>query len=166
VVTKFAPLAVVGVFSRVARERSWRTIVVYGGVLLVTVAVVVFAYLPDAGLRGFYNSTIGFQLSRSSPFSIWGLHPGLEPLRPIVTALAVLLALGSLFLPRDRSLPRLAASGATLIIAAQLGAIHWYWFYVPWFLPYAFVAFFSTSYAGSVRNSGSSSASAVASNSS
>jgi hypothetical protein len=164
--SKFGPLVMAPLFARTERERDPRSVVVYAGAVVSVVALIVFAYLPDGGLREFYDSTFGFQLSRSSPFSIWGLHPGWEPLRPVVTVAVALLAAGAFFLPGDRSVPRLAAAGAALLLAIQLTAIHWYWFYIPWFLPYLLVALFSSSYAGSVRNSGSSSASAVATNSS
>jgi hypothetical protein len=160
--SKFAPLVIVPLFARTMRERDVRSVVVYGGAFVSVLALFVFAYLPDGGLREFYDSTFGFQLSRTSPFSIWGLHAAWEPLRPIVTVLVALMAAGAFFLPGERPLPRLAAAGAALLLAVQLTAIHWYWFYVPWFLPYLLVALFSRSYAGSVRNSGSSSASAVA----
>ena len=41
-------------------------------------------YLPDGGLREFYNCTIGFQMNRYSVFSLWGLHPSLGWLQDIV----------------------------------------------------------------------------------
>jgi hypothetical protein len=163
---KFGPIVVAGVFARAGRERSLRSLLIYAAALTVTLVVSIWAYLPDGGIREFYDATIGFQLSRTSPFSIWGLHPTWEPLRPVVTAIVAALAAGALLLPRERSTARLAAAAGALTVAVQLTSIHWYWFYVPWFLPYALVAFFSRSYAGSVRNSGSSSASAVATNSS
>ncbi len=166
VAAKFGPLALAPLFARVGRERSLRDVAIFGAALVLLVAVAVGAYLPDGGLHEFYERTLGFQLSRHSPFSIWGLHPAWEPLRPVVTGAAALAAAAAFLLPRERSLVSVAAAGAALVIASQLTAIHWYWFYVPWFLPYALVAFLSRSYAGSVRNSGSSSASAVASNSS
>jgi len=57
--------------------------------------------------------------------------------RTVVTVLAAALALVAVVVPRDRDLIRLAAFGAALLIAAQLTAINWYYFYIPWFLPYA-----------------------------
>jgi hypothetical protein len=164
--SKFAPLALAGVFARVGRERGIRPLLLYGGALAGTIALVVYAYLPPGGLRVFWDSTLGFQLSRTSPFSIWTLHPTWQHVHTPVTALVAAVALAVLFVPRERSLPRLAAAGAVVIIAAQLVARHWWHFYLPWFLPYALVALFSLSYASSVRKSGSSSSSVLASNTS
>ena len=165
--TKFAPLILGGLFLRGPHERGRRPMVMYAVACAATLALLVFAYLPDGGLREFYDSTIGFQFGRQSdPFSVWGLHTSLKPLHTLVTAAGALLAVGAIFYPRERSVPQLAAAGAVLLIAAQITAIHWYYFYLPWLAPYALVALFSRSYAGSVRNSGSSSASAVSMNSS
>jgi hypothetical protein len=164
--TKFAPLIVGGVFTRTGRERGLRPAVLYAVALTATIALVVFAYLPGGGLREFYDATIGFQLSRSSPFSIWGLHPAWDPLRTPVSVAVAAMAAASLWLPRERDTVRLAAAGAALLFAVQLTAKHWFYFYLPWALPYALVALFSLSYASRVRNSGSSSPSAAASNSS
>jgi hypothetical protein len=161
---KFGPLVVAGLFARVGGERTRRPFVTFGATLVSVLVLVVLAYLPDGGIREFYDSTLGFQLSRTSPFSIWGLHPAWDAVRPVFTVLVALAAAAALLLPRERSTVRLAAGGAALLIAVQLTAIHWYWFYIPWFLPYLLVALFSRSYAGSVRNSGSSSESAVATN--
>ena len=35
----------------------------------------------DDGVRAFWSRTIGYQLDRDSPFSIWGQNPGLRPLQ-------------------------------------------------------------------------------------
>jgi Glycosyltransferase family 87 len=164
--TKFAPLILAGLFLRVRGERGWRPVALYVGAFVVVSLFMIVPYLPDGGPREFYDSTIGFQFGRTSPFSIWGLHPWWRQFHGVFTGLVALMALASIIVPRERSIPRLAAFGAALLIAAQLTAIHWYYYYVPWFLPYAFVGLFSRSYAGSVRNSGRSLASAVASNSS
>ena len=49
----------------------------------------VVPFLPDGGLREFYDRTLGYQASRSSPFSVWGLAPSLDFLRPVERAVAV-----------------------------------------------------------------------------
>ena len=64
-----------------------------GGVYVVVCVALVWAFLPDGGLREFWNTTIGFQLQRTSPLSIWGRVPSLGSLRPIFTALALILIL-------------------------------------------------------------------------
>jgi hypothetical protein len=54
---------------------------------------------------------------------------------------AVVLALAVAFVPRDRSLVRTCALGGAVTIAVQLPAMHWFYYYVMWFLPFALVAF-------------------------
>ena len=160
--SKLAPLVLGGLFARVGRERGLRPMVVFGAAVVLTAGVAVLAYLPDGGLREFWDSTLGFQFSRSSPFGIWGLYPAWKPLHSVVTLLVAAMAAGATFLPRERSVPRLAAAGATLLMAAQLAAVYWHWFYLTWVMPYTLVALFSVSSATRVRNSGSSRARALA----
>lgn len=143
VMAKFAPLVLAGLLARVGRERGLRPVTVYAAAFAATVGLLLVAYLPDGGLREFYDATIGFQLSRSSPFSIWGLHPGWEPLHAPLTALVGLAAAAALVVPRRRTVPCLAAAGAALLFASQIGAEHWFYFYLPWALPYALVTFFA-----------------------
>ena len=57
-----------------------------------SVALAVFAYLPDGGLREFWDTTVGYQLGRASPFSLWGLHPSLVWAQDLVKLGAALLA--------------------------------------------------------------------------
>jgi hypothetical protein len=141
--TKFAPLILGGLFLRGPGERNRRPLELYAATFAGMIAVLVLAFLPGGGLREMYDSTIGFQFGRSSPFSLWGLHPWWMPIHTIVTAAGALLALALVFLPRERTPVQLAAAGAALLITAQITAIHWYYFYLPWFAPFALVAFFS-----------------------
>ena len=78
---KFAPLALAPLFATGrgdgSRLRSW---ISFGMVFAFVVLVAVVPYIPaDGGLRVFYDQTIGFQLDRESPFSVWGQNSGLEP---------------------------------------------------------------------------------------
>jgi hypothetical protein len=166
VAAKFAPAIVGLMFARGPGEHGRRPLLVYFATAVGSFAFIVLVFLPDGGLREFWDATIGFQLHREAPSSLWGLWPAFKPLQYVVQAGALLLAAASFALPRERTMERLAACGAALLIAAQLSTVYWYYFYVVWFLPYALVALLSRSYAGSVRNSGSSSARAVAMNSS
>jgi hypothetical protein len=100
----------------------------------------VAAYLPDGGLREFYNATIGFQLSRPSPFSLWGLHHSLRPMQTVVKVAAVALAVGVFYLPRKRDQRQVAALAAAVLVALELTATHWFYFYLAWFAPLALVA--------------------------
>lgn len=166
VAAKFGPAILGPLFARGPGERGRRPLLVYLASAIGTFVVLVAVFLPDGGVKEFWDATIGFQLHRDAPSSLWGLWPALKSLQYVIQACALGLAVASFWLPRERTVERLAATGAALLIAAQLSTVYWYYFYVVWFLPYLLVALFSTSYAGSVRNSGSSSARAVAMNSS
>ena len=137
---KLAPLALGPLFVR-GREPSRRPVVI-AGVAFALVLVAAFApFLPDGGLRGLWDRTIGYQAGRESPFSIWGQHSGLRPLHAAVEVFAVGLALLVAVFPRGRrSTAQVAALGAGVLIALQLCALHWFYLYVPWFAPLVLVA--------------------------
>lgn len=166
VAAKFAPAILGLLFARGLGERGWRRLATYVAAAVLPFVTLVLLFLPDGGLREFWDATIGFQLHRQAPSSLWGLWPTLKPLQYLFQAGAITLAAASFALPRERTVERVAACGAALMIAAQLSTVYWYYYYVIWFLPYLLLALFSNSYAGSVRNSGRSSARAVATNSS
>ena len=94
----------------------------------------------DGDLRTFWDHTIAFQAERDSPFSIWGLWSGLDGLQTAVQVGAVLLALAVAIWPRRPSLTQMAACGAAVLIALQLGVTYWFFLYVVWFFPLAMVA--------------------------
>ena len=133
---KFAPLALAPLFAR-------RSPVVFGAALLVTVAALTAPFVPDEGLRELYDRTLGYQLSRPSPFSVWGQVESLSWLQTAVKVGAVLLAVVVAFRPRAPDLRRLAALGAAVLIALQLAATHWFYLYVVWFVPFVLVAIFA-----------------------
>jgi hypothetical protein len=92
----------------------------------------------------FWDRTFGWQLGRDSPFSIWnwGAYPGYPDLGLAQTALKVLLLVGALvvgFLPRRKSPLQLAALTGALLLGFELVLTHWFYLYIPWFVP--FVAF-------------------------
>src|SRR5204863_3754695 len=107
----------------------------------VGVALVV-PFIPDGGLHEMYDRTLGYQASRSSPFSAWGLAPSIDFLRPVERIAAVALAVAVALWPRRKTPAQLAALAAAVTIAIQLGATHWFYFYVVWFLPFVLVAVF------------------------
>ena len=100
-------------------------------------------YIPaDGGLQVLWDQTIGFQLDRESPFSVWGQNSGLEPLLWLVKAAVVGLAVAVAFVPRRRDTLQVAALGAAVLIATQLIAVHWFYLYIVWFFPFLLVALF------------------------
>jgi hypothetical protein len=107
------------------------------------VVLVIGLYLPPGGLHYFYERTLGFQLTRSDVFSPWALHPALDPIKTVLEIAAVLLAVGVFLFPRhprERTLTQVCALAAAVTIAVQLPAIHWFYYYVLWFLPFVLVA--------------------------
>lgn len=92
------------------------------------------------GITAFWSRTIGYQLDRESPFSIWGQYPGLRPVQLGLTALFALLAIALLRWPRRIDLLSMTALSGVLMIGTQLTLTHWFYLYIPWFLPFVLVA--------------------------
>jgi len=151
--TKFAPLVLVPLYaagengirlrSPQARHALLRPLALFclafvaGSILLLAHPAV------DPGLADFYDRTIRSQVERVSPFSIWG-QADLEWLHTATKVGAVALGLAVAFVPRRRSLVQIAALGAAVIIAVQLTVEHWFYLYIPWFLPMLLVALVAT----------------------
>ncbi len=100
----------------------------------------VLALDGTAGITAFWDRTVGYQVGRDSPFSIWGQHPGLRPLQIASSALVILAALALMRWPRRLDLRAMAALSGALMIALQLTLTHWFYLYIPWFLPFALLA--------------------------
>ncbi|HMC07329.1 MAG TPA: glycosyltransferase 87 family protein [Solirubrobacterales bacterium] len=152
---KFGPAALAPLFATGTGERRWRSAVVFAIAFVVVAALLVLPFLPDGGLREFYDRTLGYQASRSSPFSVWGLAPSLDFLRPVERVVALALALAVALWPRRKTPAQVAAFAAAVVIAVQLGATHWFYFYVVWFLPLVLVALFVGRRRGIFSGSGS-----------
>jgi hypothetical protein len=98
-------------------------------------------------LRVAYRRTFGWQLSRDSPFSIWDWghlylpgFPDLRTERVALEAAVVLLAIALYVIPARLDAARVAAFGGALIVAFQITLNHWFYLYIPWFVPLAAVA--------------------------
>ena len=94
-------------------------------------------------IRTFWSRTIGFQAGRDSPFSLWGWGqynaegiPDLGFLQPVFAVLAVALAVVAAFVPREKGPIELAALTVSILVAFQLSLTHWFYLYLPWFLPF------------------------------
>ena len=132
---KFAPLALAPLFAR-------RAPFFFAAALALVLAAAVLPFVPDGGVREMYDRTIGYQVSRPSPFSIWGQVDSLDWLQLAVKLGAAGLAVLVAFLPRRAGPLQVAALGAAVLIALQLAAGHWFYLYVVWFVPFALVALF------------------------
>ena len=144
--TKFAPLALAplllrGVDDWSAARRVVRSAVVFSIAFGVTALVVMLPVLLDGNLHAFWRDSIEYQSNRGSPFSVWGLWGGL--------ALRAAARPGRGGGARDRRRGRtrarrgiieVAALGAAVLIALQLGISHWFYLYIPWFFPLVLIA--------------------------
>jgi hypothetical protein len=99
-------------------------------------------YLPLDGwsVHTFWQRTFGFQLNRDSPFSIWdwGMYPGFPDLAGVKRVLwLALVAFGALLyvLPRRLDVTRAAAFAGALLVGFHIVLTHWFYLYIPWFVP-------------------------------
>ena len=141
---KFGPAALAPLFATADAERRWRGALWFSLAFVAVAAIVTVPFIPDDGLREIYDRTLGYQASRSSPFSVWGQAPSLDFLQSVSRVVAVALAVGVAFYPRTKSALQVAALAAAVTIAVQLTASHWFYFYVVWFLPFVLVASFAS----------------------
>jgi uncharacterized membrane protein len=141
---KFAPLTLFPLFAGYARSR--KTALRFVASFVTIGVIVMLPVVLGTGLERFWDRTIGFQLGRDSPFSIWGQEEGLAAVQDLVKALTIGLALAVAFVPRRKSLLQAAALGAAVLIAVELSLTHWFYLYVVWFFPLVLIALLSQVY--------------------
>ena len=95
---------------------------------------------PVENAKLFYERTFGVQSIRESPFSIYAQIPALAVLHGPLEIATILLALLVAVVPK-KTVRRLAAFSAALIIAFELVLLYWFYAYIIWFEPFVFVAF-------------------------
>jgi hypothetical protein len=106
----------------------------YFATVLVGILAILYVYPAiDPGLATAWDRTIGSQLDRDSPFSIWGQVSGLQPLQTVLTLAVAGFAAALALVPRRRSLVQVAALSAAVLIAVQISLDHWFYLYIPWF---------------------------------
>jgi Glycosyltransferase family 87 len=145
---KLVPIVLAPLLAR-GLDARWRVrrVATFGLAFGVTIAVVMLPVVLNASLHLFWNDTVARQVDRSSPFSIWGLWGGLGLEQHLAQAGAVALAVLVAFVPRRRGILDVAALGAAVLIAVQLGLTHWFYLYIPWFFPFVAVAVFGVAMA-------------------
>ena len=137
---KIFPAALAPLLAAGTGDRRLGPLARFGAAFAGVVAVSVIAFLPDGGLREMWDTTIGYQLGRESPFSLWGLHPSLQPLQLLLEVAVVGLCAVLAFVPRRRDSRQIAALAAAVLIGLQLCSNYWLFLYVSWFAPLALVA--------------------------
>ncbi|HEY1367684.1 MAG TPA: glycosyltransferase 87 family protein [Gaiellaceae bacterium] len=145
--TKFAPLVIAPLWLTYPDRRP-RPRAVAGFVVATVAAFSILLLEPNLwhALGQFWHRTLGWQIGRQSPFSIWDWRQyharGLPNLHAVQIVLEVLLGVGAVaaaFWPRRKSPLQLAALTAALLIGFELVLTHWFYLYLPWFFP--FIAF-------------------------
>ncbi len=151
--TKMAALIVVPLWATYpdgVLTRRPRPILIFAAAFaLTTLAAFWILFLephPLREVRVFWDRTFVSQFDRHSPFSLWDwgqYHargiPDLAWLRKVLTAVVVIAAVVFAFVPKRKSPLQLAALTGALLIGFEFVLIHWFYLYIPWFLP--FVAF-------------------------
>jgi hypothetical protein len=145
--TKFGALIVAPLWSTYPQLQLRRVLVfacAFAAATLASFSILLLEPSVWEAVRTFWNRTLGWQLGRQSPFSIWDwgqYHargvPDLHVPHQIVKVLVVAGALAAAFLPRRKSPLQLAALTAALIASFELVLTHWFYLYLPWFFPFA-----------------------------
>ena len=149
--TKFASLVVLPLWTGYPEARrprpTLRTLVAFAVATLALFSIMLLEPSPVDAVRTFYDRTIGFQIGRDSPFSIWDWRSyhakGIPDLHLVQRALQVALVVGALtlaFVPRRRSPLRMAALTGALLVGFELVLTHWFYLYLPWFFPFVALA--------------------------
>jgi hypothetical protein len=144
--TKFGALLVAPLWASYP-SLELRRLLRFSAAFVVATAVAFSILLLEPSLvdavRTFWERTIGFQIGRDSPFSIWGwgqYHargiPDLGFLQPVASVIAVVVALALAFVPRRKGPVELAALTAAVLVAFQLTLTHWFYLYLPWIVPF------------------------------
>jgi hypothetical protein len=140
---KFVPGLLVPPIAAGHRRIQLRSAVIFGLAFAALCAAIVLPLLPAGGVREFWNTTLGFQLKRTSPLSIWGRHPDLAWLKTTVAFLVTGFAVATAWFPRRRTTSQLAALCGAILAASQIGTGYWTYFYVVWFAPFMLIALFA-----------------------
>jgi hypothetical protein len=151
--TKFAALLLAPLWltypDGLRPRRVGRFGLAFAGATALAFAVLLLEPDPVHAARVFAERTLGFQLDRESPFSLWGwgqYHaagvPDLHVVQLVLEVLLVGLAVALAFVPRRKSPLQLAALTAALMIGFELVLTHWFYLYIPWFFPFVAIALF------------------------
>jgi hypothetical protein len=144
--TKFAPLGLAPLLWRgVGPWPPRRSLIVYAIAYPAAIVAAMLPVLLSGDWHWFWRDSIAYQASRPAPFSIWGLwggyKQGLHLPEHIVLGAAVALGLAAPFVPRgERTMVEVAALGAAIIIALQMGITYWFYLYIIWFFPLVVLA--------------------------
>ncbi len=141
--TKLAPLILVPLLATHGAPPASRvrTIAKFAVAFAVVAAIMMIPVWLQGDLRLIWDRTVGFQIDRGAPFSVWGWYGGLDGLQRAVQVATAAFAIAAAFIPRRRDVIGLAAVAGAILVALPLGMTYWFYLYIVWVLPFAFVAF-------------------------
>ena len=146
--TKFASLLVVPLWltypgRRPSRAFAWG----FAAATLAAFSILLFASNPFHEAHVFWSRTVGFQIGRAAPWSLWDWRqyharglPDLHLVQRVLQAALVVGAVAVAFVPRHKSPLQLAAFTGVLLAGFELIVTYWLYTYIPWFYPFAAVA--------------------------
>ena len=143
--TKFASLLVVPLWLTYPGRRPSRGFALgFAVATLAVFSILLLAPDPLHEAHVFWTRTVGFQVGRAAPWSLWDwgqYHArGLPDLHIVQHVLQVLLVAGAIvvaFFPSRKSPLQLAAFTAVLLAGFELVVTYWLYTYIPWFYPFA-----------------------------
>jgi hypothetical protein len=146
--TKFASLLVVPLWlTYPGRRPSWRFALGFAAATLVVFSILLLEPDPFHEAHVFWTRTVGFQIGRDAPWSLWDWRqyharglPDLHVLQHLLQGLLVAGAVAVAFFPRRKSPLQLAALTAVLLAGFELVVTYWLYTYIPWFFPFAALA--------------------------
>jgi hypothetical protein len=146
--TKFASLLIAPLWlTYPGRRPSRRFALGFAAATLAAFSILLLAPDPFHEAHVFWTRTVGFQIGRAAPWSLWDWRQyharGLPDLHIVQRVLQVLLVVGAVaaaFFPRRKSPLQLAALTAVLLAGFELVVTYWLYTYIPWFYPFAALA--------------------------
>ena len=146
--TKFASLLVAPMWlTYPGRRPSRRFALGFAVATLAAFSVLLLQPDPFHEAHVFWTRTVGFQIGRAAPWSLWDWRqyharglPDLHIVQRVLQGLLVAGAIAAAFLPRRKSPLQLAALTAALLAGFELVVTYWLYTYIPWFYPFAAIA--------------------------
>ncbi len=131
------------------RGTVWRFVAGFGVATLAAFSILLFEPSLGDAIRTFSKRTLGYQLDRDSPFSPWDwgqYHargiPDLHAVQLILQVGVLALAGVAAMIPARKGPLELAALTATILLGFELTLTHWFYLYIPWFLPFVLLGLF------------------------
>ena len=119
----------------------------FGAGTLAVFSIILLDPHPLHEIATFFHRTIGYQLGRDAPWSLWDWRQyharGLPDLHLVQRVLQVALLIAAFAVcvrPRRKSPLQLVAFTAALLAGFEMVQTYWLYTYIPWFFPFAAIA--------------------------